>query len=103
MSGTNILGGQLILPGRATPEIAHLHVSGERIHNVGRADPLGELIDAEGLIVAPGIIDLGVFATDKPAFRYGGITRAALMPDQSPVQDDPATIRFAGRKGKPDF
>jgi dihydroorotase len=103
MSGTNILGGQLILPGRTTPEIAHLHVLGERIDNVGRADPLGERIDAEGLIVAPGIIDLGVFATDKPAFRYGGITRAALMPDQSPVQDDPATIRFAGRKGKPDF
>jgi dihydroorotase len=25
------------------------------------------------------------------------------MPDQSPVQDDPATIRFAARKGKPDF
>lgn len=103
MSGTNILGGQVILPGKTAPETAHLHVSGERIEQVGKADPLGERIDAEGLIVAPGIIDLGVFATDKPAFRFGGITRAALMPDQSPVHDDPATIRFAGRKGKPDF
>lgn len=103
MSGTNILGGQIVLPGKATPEIAHLHVSGERIEQVGKADPLGERIDAEGLIVAPGIVDLGVFATDKPAFRFGGITRAALMPDQSPVHDDPATIRFAGSKGKPDF
>lgn len=103
MSGTNILGGQVILPGKAAPETAHLHVSGERIEQVGKADPLGERIDAEGLIVAPGIIDLGVFATDKPAFRFGGITRAALMPDQSPAHDDPATIRFAGRKGKPDF
>ena len=103
MSGTNILGGQVILPGKAAPETAHLHVSGERIEQVGKADPLGERVDAEGLIVAPGIIDLGVFATDKPAFRFGGITRAALMPDQSPVHDDPATIRFAGRKGKPDF
>jgi dihydroorotase len=103
MSGTNILGGQLILPGKSGPETAHLHVSGEQIGNVGKADPLGERIDADGLIVAPGIVDLGVFATDKPAFRFGGITRAALMPDQSPVHDDPATIRFAGRKGKPDF
>lgn len=103
MSGTNILGGQVILPGKSEPETAHLHVAGERIGQVGKADPLGERIDAEGLIVAPGIIDLGVFATDKPAFRFGGITRAALMPDQSPVHDDPATIRFAGRKGKPDF
>ena len=63
----------------------------------------GETLDATDLIVAPGIIDLGVFATDKPAFRFGGITRAALMPDQSPAHDDPATIRFAGRKGKPEF
>lgn len=62
-----------------------------------------ETIDAKGMLVAPGIIDLGVFATDKPAFRFGGITRAALMPDQSPVHDDPATVKFAGLKGKPDF
>jgi dihydroorotase len=103
MSGTNILGGQLVLPAKAAPEAGQLHVSGERIANIGRADPLGERIDANGLIVAPGIIDLGVFATDKPAFRFGGITRAALMPDQSPAHDDPATVRFAGRKGKPDF
>lgn len=103
MSGVNILNGALVLPGKAEPEIAHLHVSEERIETVGKADPHGETVDASGLVVAPGIIDLGVFATDKPAFRFGGITRAALMPDQSPVQDDPATIRFAARKGKPDF
>lgn len=103
MSGVNILNGTLVLPGKAEPEIAHLHVSEERIETVGKADPHGETVDASGLVVAPGIIDLGVFATDKPAFRFGGITRAALMPDQSPVQDDPATIRFAARKGKPDF
>jgi dihydroorotase len=46
---------------------------------------------------------LGVFKTDKPAFRFGGVTRAALMPDQAPVHDDPATIRYAALKGKPDF
>ncbi|MFM2409411.1 MAG: hypothetical protein RL481_239 [Pseudomonadota bacterium] len=103
MSGINILNGALVRPGKAEPEPAHLHIDGEQIASVGRADPHGEAEDATGLIVAPGIIDLGVFATDKPAFRFGGITRAALMPDQSPVQDDPATIRFAARKGKPDF
>jgi dihydroorotase len=103
MSGTNILNARLVIPGQAEPEMSLLHISGEQIAEVGRADPHGQPIDADGLIVAPGIIDLGVFATDKPAFRFGGITRAALMPDQSPVQDDPATIRFAGRRGKPDF
>ena len=103
MSGVNILNGLLVLPGKAEPEPGHIHVEDERIATVGKADPHGETVDATGLLVAPGIIDLGVFATDKPAFRFGGITRAALMPDQSPVHDDPATIRFAGRKGKPDF
>jgi dihydroorotase len=103
MSAINILNGALILPGNAHAERAHLHISGDRIETVGRANPHGETIDATGLVVAPGIIDLGVFATDKPAFRFGGITRAALMPDQSPVHDDPATVRFAAQKGKPDF
>jgi len=103
MSGINILNGALLLPGKTDPEKGHLHVTADRIESVGKADPHGETLDATGLIVAPGIIDLGVFATDKPAFRFGGITRAALMPDQSPAHDDPATIRFAGRKGKPEF
>lgn len=60
-------------------------------------------IDAGGLIVAPGIIDMGVFKTDKPAFHFGGITRAALMPDTSPTLDDPGLVQHAGRGGKPDF
>jgi dihydroorotase len=103
MKGLNILNGKLVLPGKAKAKAAHLHIARDCIETVGRADPHGKTMDANGLIIAPGIIDLGVFATDKPAFRFGGITRAALMPDQSPVHDDPATIRYAGRKGKPDF
>jgi dihydroorotase len=103
MSATNILNAQLIVPGKPKTELSLLRIDGETITEIGKADPHGQPVDAEGLIVAPGIIDLGVFATDKPAFRFGGITRAALMPDQNPVQDDPATIRFAARRGKPDF
>lgn len=103
MSGINIVGGHLILPGNDKAEALHLHVEAGKIASVGKAAPLAEQVDASGLIVAPGIIDLGVFKTDKPAFRFGGITRAALMPDQSPVHDDPATVRYAALKGKPDF
>lgn len=43
-----------------------------------------EIVDARGRVIAPGLVDLSVFAVDKPAFHFGGITRAALMPDQSP-------------------
>ena len=62
-----------------------------------------EVIDAGGKIIAPGLVDLGVFAIDKPAFHFGGVTRAALMPDQSPPLDHPARVRFAAQSGKPDF
>ncbi len=103
MSGISIIGGHVILPGQEKAEALHLHVEDGKIASVGKAAPLAEQFDASGLIVAPGIIDLGVFKTDKPAFRFGGITRAALMPDQSPVHDDPATVRYAALKGKPDF
>ena len=95
MTGVNIIQGNVILPGADRAEPLHVHIEDGKIASVGKAAPMAENIDASGLIVAPGIIDLGVFKTDKPAFRFGGITRAALMPDQSPVHDDPATVRFA--------
>ncbi|MEZ0244776.1 MAG: dihydroorotase family protein [Sphingomonas sp.] len=56
-----------------------------------------------GGMLAPGIIDLGVFAVDRAACRAGGITRVGLMPDQSPVLDDPGIVRRAALMGKPDL
>ena len=62
-----------------------------------------EVIDAKGKLVTPGLVDLGVFAVDKPAFHFGGITRAALMPDQSPPLDLPSRVGFIAKSGKPDL
>lgn len=67
-----------------------------------------EVIDCSKLargggILAPGIIDLGVFAVDRRACRAGGIIRVGLMPDQSPVLDDPGIVRRAALMGKPDL
>lgn len=62
-----------------------------------------ESIDGKGLTLAPGIVDLGVFAVDRAACRAGGITRVGLMPDQSPILDDPGIIRRAALMGKPDL
>ncbi|MEN9683806.1 MAG: hypothetical protein RLZZ427_1557 [Pseudomonadota bacterium] len=62
-----------------------------------------QVIDAKGALIAPGLVDLGVFAIDKPAFHFGGITRAALMPDQGTVLDKPSAVRFAAQSGKPDL
>jgi dihydroorotase len=99
----SVTGGLVLLPGSDKPVAVNIHLDNANIASISESSSGDEHIDAKGLIIAPGIIDLGVFATDKPAFRFGGITRAALMPDQSPVHDDPATIRYAALKGKPDL
>jgi len=79
-------------------------VDGERIARIGGTVPAGaEMIDGAGKLLAPAIVDLGVFRVDGPAFRFGGIARAALMPDQSPPLDDPGLIQRAAYSGKPDI
>lgn len=82
-----------------------LSIEGDRIAAMGDVRPSSgaEVIDAGGKLVAPGIVDLGVFKVDGPAFRFGGIVRAALMPDQSPPLDDPGLIQRAAYSGKPDI
>ncbi|MBT2185696.1 dihydroorotase [Sphingobium nicotianae] len=100
-----IVNGRLCDPAATNLSEGTLLVHGDRIEAVGSVDfpEDAQIIDANGMIVAPGIIDLGVFKTDKPAFHFSGITRAALMPDQSPVLDDPGLVQHAARAGKPDF
>ena len=99
-----IANGRLILTGHADLVAGSLRFDGDRIAAAGDAiDAPNDALDAKGAVIAPGIIDLGVFAVDKPAFHRGGITRAALMPDQSPPLDYPARVRFAASSGKPDF
>ncbi len=107
MSGQKIAitGGLLADPALDAPSLGTLLVEGDRILASGSIDipSDAERVHASGLVVAPGLVDLGVFRTDKPAFHFGGITRAALMPDQSSPLDDVGLIREATRHGKPDF
>ena len=99
-----ITGGRLVLPTGA-PQKGGLRVADGRIVALGdvRPEPGDDLLDAKGALITPGLVDLGVFAIDKPAFHFGGITRAALMPDQGPPLDHPARVRFAAQSGKPDM
>ncbi|WP_296617719.1 dihydroorotase family protein [Sphingomonas sp.] len=75
-----------------------LHVVGDRIVDTA---PDAEVIDCRGKLLAPAIVDLGVFAIDREAFRAGGIVRVGLMPDQSPVLDDPGIVQRSSLVGKP--
>lgn len=99
-----ITGGKLVL-GTGEPVAGAVRCEGGRIVALGDVTPQDgdETYDAGGKLIAPGLVDLGVFAIDKPAFHFGGITRAALMPDQGPPLDHPARVRFAAQSGKPDM
>jgi dihydroorotase len=99
-----ITGGRLVLPTGA-PQAGALRVTDGRIVALGdiAPQPGDDVLDAKGALITPGLVDLGVFAIDKPAFHFGGITRAALMPDQGPPLDHPARVRFAAQSGKPDM
>ncbi len=99
-----ITGGKLVLPTGA-PQPGALRVAEGRIAALGNITPEAgdDVLDAKGALITPGLVDLGVFAIDKPAFHFGGITRAALMPDQGPPLDHPARVRFAAQSGKPDM
>lgn len=96
---------QVLLPSEDQPQTVNVQVDGDRIVGVSEETPSKDykIIDCQDRILAPGIIDLGVFAIDKPAFHFGGITRAALMPDQSPALDLPAMIKYHASEGKPDL
>lgn len=99
-----LINGRLVLP-TGEPQAGALRCVDGRIVAVGAVspEPGDRVIDARGALIAPGLVDLGVFAIDKPAFHFGGITRAALMPDQGVVLDKPSAVRFAAQSGKPDL
>jgi dihydroorotase len=80
-----------------------LLIHGETIAAIGSFEipSDAQVIDLAGKTLAPALIDLGVFAVDRAACRAGGIARVGLMPDQSPVLDDPGIIRRAALSGKP--
>lgn len=105
MSKIAIINGRLADPTGDAPLPGTVLIEGDRIVAAGdvAVPDDAQSVDAGGLVVAPGLIDLGVFATDKPAFHFGGITRAALMPDQRAPLDEVGLIRQATRAGKPDF
>jgi len=97
MSGLTIHGAAIV--DASGVRRGNLFVEGDRIAET----PIdgAERIDASNLHVAPGIVDLGVFAVERHAFAAGGITRIALMPDQGPVLDDPGIVQRAALAAKP--
>lgn len=103
MSALTITNGRLVTSAGLLE--GGLRITGDTIAETGTvsAQDGDAVVDAKGQLIAPGLVDLGVFAIDKPAFHFGGITRAALMPDQSPPLDLPSRVNYIAKSGKPDF
>ena len=100
-----ITGGRLVLP-EGPPQPGAIRCENGVVVALGRdviAHDGDTVVDAKGALMAPALVDLGVFAIDRPAFHFGGIVRAALMPDETPPLDHPARVRFAAQSGKPDL
>jgi dihydroorotase len=98
-----ITGGRVVDPGTGFDGPATVVLADRVVAAVGAfaAPADAEIIDATGLVVAPGLIDAGVFQASPAACHAGGITRVVLMPDQRPPLDDPAMVAFAQAMGKP--
>lgn len=100
-----IANARLMLPGEAEPVAGALRCAEGLIAAAGpevEPEPGDTVHDAGGKLVTPGLVDFGAFAVDKPAFHFGGIVRAALMPDNRNL-DVPSRVRFVASSGKPDF
>ncbi len=111
-----IKGGRLIDPASGLDRIGDLCVAAGRIVALGdvSADFQPErVIDASGLIVAPGLVDLaarlrepgheheGMLESELKAAAAGGVTSLVCPPDTDPVLDEPGLVemlKFRARK-----
>ncbi len=99
MSSLLIKNARIIDPSSKRDEIGDIFLHNGRIAPLPASDE--NILDAQGAILAPALIDTRVFKVDPVASHAGGIARICLMPDQSPMLDDPAIIdRARHTRGK---
>src|SRR5438874_8647858 len=107
MSATLIRSGRVIDPASKRDEVLDLAiVDGKIAEQSAIKNQKAETVDAKGLIVAPGLIDMHVHLRE-PGFSHketiesgaraaaaGGFTTIVCMPNTSPTADNPATIAW---------
>jgi len=104
VSATIIINGRVIDPANKRDEVVDLAIVDGKIAK--SAPKNAEVIDAKGLVVAPGLIDIHVhlrepgqghketIASGARAAAAGGFTMIVCMPNTSPAADNPATIAW---------
>lgn len=109
MSATWIRHGRIIDAANGRDEVADLFISNGRIvaeSDIEHGSSKIEEIDASGLVVCPGLIDIHVhlrepgfswketIASGTRAAAAGGFTTVVCMPNTSPVVDNPSTVAW---------
>ena len=110
-----ITGGRVIDPGEEIDQISDVLISNGRIEKItlrtGESKLDGyEVIDATGMIISPGFIDLHTHLRDPGqewketitsgthAAASGGFTTVCAMPNTDPVQDSAGTVEDVIRR-----
>ncbi|HEX5363933.1 MAG TPA: dihydroorotase, partial [Gallionella sp.] len=111
----HIKNGRLIDPKNNLDAMQDVYLAAGKVAAIGTA-PAGfvadRVIDASGLIVAPGLIDLAA-RLREPGYEYmatlesemeaavaGGITSLACPPDTEPPLDEPGLVDMLRRRAK---
>ncbi len=115
MIATTIKNGRLFDPANQLDTIADIHINHGRIIAIGAAPTdfaATKTIDAAGLLVIPGLIDLSTrlgepglehfttIAREGRAAAAGGITSLCVMPDTDPVNDSFAVTELIQRRAR---
>ncbi|GLQ09548.1 dihydroorotase [Devosia yakushimensis] len=112
-----IENARVVDPASGTDQQGAVLIENGVISDLALGGPVGvpedaEVINANGHMLAPGLIDMRVF-TGEPGKEYretlasageaaaaGGVTSFVMMPDTTPVVDDSALIDFLIRRAK---
>ncbi len=109
---TVIKNGHLIDPASGISAPMDILIDGDRVVKIGPNLKGLEEIDARGLIVAPGLVDIHVhfrepgfesketIATGSQAAAAGGFTSVVTMANTSPVIDNAGMVEFVHRRAR---
>jgi dihydroorotase len=115
MTNLHIKNGRLIDPSAGIDAVQDLYIADGKIAGIGNA-PAGftaaRTIDAAGLVVAPGLVDLSA-RLREPGYEYkatlesemqaavqGGVTTLVCPPDTDPVLDEPGLVEMLKHRAR---
>ncbi|KGF31404.1 dihydroorotase [Oligella urethralis] len=108
-----IKNGRLLDPKNKLDAVHDIAIAGQRIVAIDPVDFEAErVIDASGLVVIPGLVDLSV-RLREPGYEHrdtlenelmaalsGGVTRLVLPPDTDPTLDEPGLVEMLKHRAR---